>query len=141
MGVGKKSRSQVARSRPIVYRRDGFECVVAGTFEAIRWPCSGGLTVQHRRGRGMGGSASHDSPRDLLAMCAGHNQLQTANAMFDVVCRWSGWSVPRWAADQYAMNRIPVKYADGWHLLDGDFRVTISASLAEDIMHEMYDEL
>ena len=138
VSVGKKSRSQVAKSRPIVFERDGHECVVAGQFEALRWPCSGGLTVQHRVGRGMGSSAKHDAPKDLVAMCSGHNQLQTANALFDNYCRLHGWSVPRWAADQYALNRIPVKYADGWFFLDGDVRVSVPHRVAVEIMLELY---
>lgn len=138
MSIGKKSRSQVAKSRPTVYRRDRHECVVAGLFESMRWPCSGVLTLQHRRGRGMGGSASADAPDCLLAMCAFHNFLQTSDAEFQKICISNGWSVPRWVADQYKMSRIPVKYADGWCLLDGPGRYNISEHTATEMLYEIY---
>lgn len=141
MSIGKRSRSQVARSRPVVFARDGHECVVAGLFEAVRWPCMGSLTVQHRRGKGMGGSALADTPESLLCFCAFHNVLQTADAEFDARCREYGWSVPRWVADQYAMNRIPVKYADGWFFLDGDVRVSVPHRVAVEIVVEIYGTL
>ena len=71
MTIGRRSRSNVSKSRPVVFRRDGRECVVAGLWESVKWPCAGGLTVQHRRGRGMGGSAVWDEPDCLVAMCVG----------------------------------------------------------------------
>jgi len=141
MSIGRKSRSNVSKSRPVVFRRDGRECVVAGLFEAVRWPCGGGLTVQHRRGRGMGGSALGDSPEALVSMCAVHNVLQTANPDFDRVCKRFGWSVPRWAADLHAMSRIPVRYADGWFLLSGDGRYSISYNTAQTLIEEIYGSL
>ncbi len=141
MTIGRKSRSNVSKSRPVVFRRDGKECVVAGLFEAVKWPCGGGLTVQHRRSRGMGGSALGDSPEALVSMCAFHNVLQTADSDFDKICKQYGWSVPRWTFEQHAMNRIPVKYADGWFLLSGSDRFRISDATAETLMSEIYGDL
>jgi hypothetical protein len=141
MSIGKRSKSQVEKSRPIVYKRDRRECVVSGTFEAVRWPCAGGLTVQHRRGKGMGGSALGDDPEGLVSMCQFHNVLQTADHEFALVCTKFGWSVPRWAADQYKLSQIPVFYADGWHLLSGNSRFTIPESTAQAVMVEVYGDL
>ena len=33
MTLGRKSRSNVSKSRPVVFRRDGRECVVAGLWD------------------------------------------------------------------------------------------------------------
>jgi hypothetical protein len=38
------------------------------------------------------------------------------------------------------MSRIPVKYADGWHLLSGDSRFRISDTTAATLMQEIYGE-
>lgn len=141
MSIGRRSRSNVSKSRPVVFRRDGRECVVAGLWESVKWPCAGGLTVQHRRGRGMGGSAVWDEPDCLVAMCAAHNVLETADADFKKACLKFGWSVPRWVADQYAMSRIPVRYADGWWLLSGDGRYSISDNTAQTLIEEIYGSL
>lgn len=141
MTIGKRSRSQVAKSRPEVFKRDRRECVVSGLFEAIRWPCKGGLTVQHRRGKGMGGSALGDAPESLVTFCAFHNVLQTADADFARACVRYGWSVPRWVADQHSMSRLPVRYADGWFLLSGTERFSISEDTAQAVFEDVYGYL
>lgn len=141
MSIGKRSRAQVAKSRPEVYKRDRRECVVSGLFEAVRWPCMGSLTVQHRRGKGMGGSALADTPESLIAFCSFHNVLQTADPEFQKICTANGWSVPRWVADQHKMSQIPVRYADGWFLLSGSDRFPISQKVAETLMEEIYGDL
>lgn len=139
MSLGKQSRRQIAVSRSTVYKRDGGACVVDGLFEAVKWPCSGGLTLQHRVGRGMGGSAKWDSPKALVAMCERHNFLQTADADFDAACRSNGWSIPRWLADRVDVSRVPVKYCDGWWLLDGGQRYALPESSALAAMQEFYE--
>jgi len=141
VSIGKRSKAQVAVSRPIVYRRDSRCCVVNGLFEAVRWPCAGGLTVQHRRGKGMGGSALGDDPKSLVVMCGFHNVLQTADATFADVCRQYGWSVPRFIADRNDLSRIPVKYVDGWFLLSGEDRFRVSDETASELMLEAYGDL
>ena len=141
MSIGRRSKAQVAVSRPIVYRRDSRCCVVDGLFEAVRWPCAGGLTVQHRRGKGMGGSALGDDPKSLVVMCAFHNVLQTADAGFAEVCCRYGWAVPRFIADRNDLSRIPVKYVDGWFLLSGEDRFRVSDETASELMLEAYGDL
>lgn len=141
MSIGKRSRRQVDKSRPEVFKRDGHICVADGLFEAVKWPCSGGLTIQHRRTKGMGGSALGDSTEALVTMCQYHNLLQTADSEFAKTCIKNGWAIPRWVADQYKFNRIPVKYCDGWQLLDGVERFNISENTALDIMETIYGDL
>lgn len=141
MSIGRRSKAQVAVSRPIVYKRDGRCCVVDGLFEAVRWPCAGGLTVQHRRGKGMGGSALGDDPKALISFCHFHNLLETADADFAKACIQNGWAVPRWVADQHNFNKIPVKYCDGWYLLDGSERFLIPEHTALDMMADIYGSL
>jgi len=141
VSIGRRSKAQVAVSRPIVYKRDGRCCVVDGLFEAVRWPCAGGLTVQHRRGKGMGGSALGDDPKSLVVMCGFHNVLQTADADFAKRCVELGWAVPRWVADQHKLSRIPVKYCDGWFLLTDVDRVPISENTAQAILEDVYGDL
>jgi hypothetical protein len=120
--LGAKSRRATEDNRPGVYFRDGRRCVVQGSIVADRWPCSGGLTVQHAIGKGMGGSAQFDSPELLRTMCLNHNVLQTSNAAFARFCLWFGWSLPRHRIDVQA-DRYPVRYPDGAdYFLDNDYQ-------------------
>jgi hypothetical protein len=117
MTIGKKSKAQVNKLRPGVFERDGNTCIAAGVFGF----CGGGLTIQHRVGRGMGGSAQYDTPAHLITMCATHNELQTASASFAEICQSRGWSVPRWAVDRVKVSDIPVSYPGrGWYMLHED---------------------
>ena len=141
MSIGRRSRRQVDKSRPEVFKRDSYLCVADGLFEAVRWPCVGGLTVQHRRTKGMGGSALGDAPEALVTMCSGHNVLQTADADFAKRCVELGWAVPRWVADRHKLSRIPVKYCDGWFLLTDVDRVPISENTAQAIFEDVYGDL
>lgn len=121
MTIGKKSKQQVAKIREAVLRRDGERCVAAGVFGF----CGGPLTIQHRVGRGMGGSAQYDTMAHLVTMCQTHNELQTASAKFNDICQHRGWSVPRWATEQTDVQLIPVWYPwKGWFTLweDGSVR-------------------
>lgn len=138
MSLGRRSRFNVAKARGIVFGRDDHECVVGGLFEGIRWPCAGGLTVQHRVGRGMGGSAKYDALPYLITMCAFHNGLETSDAVFHAACLKAGWSIPRWVADLHDIGQIPVRYADGWFLLSGSDRVRIPDSVATTVIDEIY---
>lgn len=140
MSIGRKSRSQVSKNRQQVFTRDHMCCVVQGSLWARLEPCRGQLTVQHRVGRGMGGSAKYDAPEYMVAMCAHHNQLQTSSAEFAKACERLGWSVRRSVADLYAVTGIPVFYGcEGWFLLSTDFRrVLISNEEAEDYMALLY---
>lgn len=139
MAIGKKSRAAMERSRENVYRRDGDICVVNGSIWATIHPCGGQMTLQHRVTRGMGSSAKWDSEPYLLTMCAIHNSLEPASAEFRKFCERNGYSIPRWAAEQNPISRIPVKYADGWFLLDGLAKYEVPESVASDLMSEIYE--
>jgi hypothetical protein len=80
-----------------------------------------GLTIQHRKARGMGGSTdpAKNMPASLLSLCGSGTT------------RCHGWveAHPAAAADlgyRVAQHedprRVPVKYSDGWHLLDDDYQ-------------------
>jgi len=134
MSVGRRSKAQVNKVREIVYKRDGYVCVVAHT--AYGAQCSDELTIQHRVTRGMGSSARFDEPKHLLAMCGYHNFLDTADSVFRDFCVARGYSVKRWAALDAGV--IPVHYSDGWFLLHGDRRVEVSSVEASRLMKEVY---
>lgn len=138
MAHARRSKLNVSKLRQGVYERD-LDCVVSGSLWAVLNPCGGALTIQHRVGKGMGGSSKRDERgEDLLAMCAIHNALEPASAEFRKACERNGWSVPRWAADQHSLKLIPVWYRDGWHLLDGFGRYALAHSTAMEMMFEIY---
>jgi hypothetical protein len=133
--IGRKSRAQVERARRAVYQRDNRECVS----KAIYGPCSADITLQHRVGRGMGGSALYDGEAAyLVVMCARHNVAETANADYAKICRELGWSIPRWVVDQWSITEVPVFYWDGWHYLVGNDRVETTEKAARERMAEIY---
>ena len=90
-----------ASTRRLVFQRDGDECVHCGTAE--------GLTIQHRAGRGMGGSKTLDGPENLIVMCALSNQRLESSAAFADLGRTMGWNIRR-SEDP---TTIPVRYASG----------------------------
>lgn len=138
MAVGRKSKAQVAKVRKLVFERDGDACVVSHT---KYWAsCTGELTIQHRIARGMGSSALVDEPKYLVSMCAYHNFLDASDAVFHKFCIEQGYSAPRWILNRHQINRLPVCYADGWYLLDGNERFEIPESTAKEMMSEIYDE-
>lgn len=139
MSIGRRSKYQVAKSRPIVYERDHSECVVAGSIWQTVQPCGGILTLQHRVGRGMGGSAKYDAPNYLLTMCVVHNGLVESSYEFRNYCDRNGISIRRAVADRVDVASIPVRYVDGWYLLSGNTRFPIADSTAEAIISELYD--
>ena len=90
-----------ASTRRLVFQRDGDECVHCGT--------TVGLTIQHRAGRGMGGSKTLDGPENLIVMCALSNQRLESSAAFADLGRTMGWKIRR-SEDP---TTIPVRYASG----------------------------
>ncbi len=139
MSIGKRSKYQVAKSRPIVFERDQETCIVAGSIWETIQPCMGVLTLQHRVGRGMGGSAKWDAPNCLVTMCVVHNGLIESSREFRLYCERNGLSVLRRVADRVDVSSIPVRYSDGWHLLSGGQRFPISEATAEAVMADLYD--
>ena len=139
MSIGKRSKYQLAKSRPIVFERDNEQCVVAGTIWATIQPCMGVLTLQHRVGRGMGGSAKWDAPNCLVTMCVVHNTLIESSYEFRSFCERNGFSILRRVADCMDISGIPVRYADGWYLLAGNSRFPIPEATAEAVISDLYD--
>lgn len=131
MRIGRRSKAQVGKVRDLVFERDGYECVV---FERAG-ECSGGLTVQHRVGRGMGGSAQLDGFENLLTMCAYHNGLVESDALFRRLCVMRGYSVPRWAS--MSVKSIPVEFLQGWMLL-GESLTPIDVRDVVDVFEDVY---
>jgi hypothetical protein len=138
MSIGKKSKAQVEKSRPIVYARDGKRCVAYGSLWA--YSCGGAMTLQHRVGRGAGGSALYDAPAFLVTFCAAHNSRAESDPVFAEFCRLNGWSLRRSYAEQHPISRVPIRYPDGWQLLSGEGRFAISETTARELMEEIYGE-
>lgn len=135
VSVGKKSRSNVQKARQGVYERDGGVCISRG----ISGPCDDSVTLQHRVGRGMGGSALYDGdPSFLLTMCNSHNVLETADADYHRLCQELGWSAPRWVVNRWSISEVPVFYWDGWFYLVGFERVATTEKVARKRMEEIY---
>lgn len=109
--LGARSRTQVEQNRDGIFLRDDYRCLAANTSWTALFPCGGGLTIQHRIGKGMGGSAEFDTPAHLITLCMVHNTLEPANAAFRNFCVRNGWSVPRNRG--LDVEQIPVTYPDG----------------------------
>lgn len=92
-----------AKTRRLVFERDGHECVHCGT--------NYGLTIQHRANRGAGGSKLLDGPENLVVMCAWSNQRLESHAAFADLGRIYGWKLYRWQNP----SEVPVLYPDGDH--------------------------
>lgn len=132
---GKRSKANVERVRQTVYDRDGGVCVARGFMR----PCYGDLTIQHRVGRGMGGSAQYDtSPVWLLSLCWGHNVLETENATAREAYRARGWAISRWVVELWDIGDVPVCYLDGWYRLVHNERQPITEVEAEEMMGVIY---
>jgi len=140
MGIGKKSKNNIAAIRETVYNRDGQECIVQNSTFAMLHNCAGIMTLQHAVKRGMGSSARWDGAPYLRVMCAFHNQLAESDAAFAQACIRNGWSIPRWVAETNPANRIPVLYPAGWFLLDGNSKFEIPEAVAIDLKLEIYGE-
>ena len=135
--IGQRSRDQVEEIRPMLYIRDDYRCVVSGTPVGATSPCEGNITLQHRIGRGAGGSARFDTTAHLVVMCLRHNVLETSSADFAAACLTNGWSLRRNAVD-VDPTQIPVRYRDGWYVLDADgcSRQRVHPAIADKLMEQ-----
>ena len=92
----------------IVAQRDGQKCVHCGT--------NSNLTIQHRRGRGMGGSKSLNTPDNLILMCWSSNTGMEDDSDEAQEARLRGWKIDR--ADPRPAYEIPVwVWPGGWRQL------------------------
>lgn len=140
MKIGQRSKAQVNKVRKQVYDRDNGICVVTGSLWSRLEPCQGDITIQHAVTRGMGSSAKWDGADYLRTMCWYHNFLDTHSEEFRKACKRNGWSVPRWVGEQHEIKLVPVRYFDGWHLLQDGERIRISDRTAADLLAEMYPD-
>jgi len=128
------------RTRKQVYDRDGHACIAAqhplgddGWYADRYGTCAGIMTLQHRIGRGMGGSKlpGINGVTNLVAMCEHHNGLIERDAAFHRLATACGWSLPRNRRPALVTAEIPVRYIDGCFLLTPDAtRAPIPAALA-----------
>lgn len=137
-GAGVSVVTVTTKVRRAVLDRDGEECVVSRSAWVAVWPCGGALTMQHRRGRGMGGAKGLDEVWNLIPMCAVHNQLETSDSAFHAVCVQYGWSVPRWSG--IVSSRFMPVWAGGWWLLGDVGRVRLDPVEAEARLREFYGD-
>lgn len=114
--------------RAAVYLRDDHRCVSCNTSE--------GLTFQHRRRVGMGGSKIRPGVVDGLTLCLTCNQA--AEADLQTVALVNGWKVRSWASDEH----VPVYYPHlfQWFRLDGVTRKPIPGVVALDMMCAVYGD-
>lgn len=109
------AKGPTKRVRDLVYNRDDHVCVAQA-----HSPCAGILTLQHRIGRGMGGSRMPgiNGAANLVAMCIHHNGLIESDNEFRTFAMRQGWSIPRNWTPSLDPAAIPVRYADGPFLID-----------------------
>lgn len=112
-----------------VKERDGERCVSCGT----AW----GLSFQHRRAVGMGGSKIRPTYADGLAACVPCNvafegELQSKALRL-------GWKVARWVADPSRVPYWDTTTGRWWRITaDGPWRVEVSARDAVSMLLDVY---
>lgn len=114
-----------------VMERDGLACASCAAVD--------GLTFQHRRAVGMGGSKLRPGYADGLAACG------TCNARYEgdlqSLALLNGWKVRRWVEDP---ARVPYYHAatNHWYVLSPDepLRRAITRSAARRMMNAVYAE-
>ena len=99
-------------------RRDNGGCVHCGETER--------LSIQHRAGRGMGGSKLLNRPSNLIVLCSDLNSRIESDAEVAEYARQNGWKITRWQDPDFE----PVWYAtEGrWYLLDDFYERSVYLS-------------
>lgn len=115
--------------RDAVYDRDRNRCAACGTVD--------GLTFQHRRAVGMGGSKVRPTAEDGLTLSGKCNDA--CEAEMQQLALAYGWKVKRWVTDP---SRVPVYYPHEfqWYRLEDTTRIPITAVVALDMMHDVYGD-
>lgn len=115
-------------TRTAVYARDSYRCVACNAHD--------GLTFQHRRAVGMGGSRIPPSVVDGLVLCATCNEA-CEHAMQTLALAY-GWKARKWTDP----TLVPVYYPHErrWYRLEGIGRVPVASIVALDMMHAVYGD-
>ncbi|GAT73581.1 hypothetical protein MHM582_2075 [Microbacterium sp. HM58-2] len=116
-------------TRRSVYLRDGYRCASCAAVD--------GLSFQHRRAVGMGGSKNVPAPVDGLTLCILCNEA-CEHALQDQALAY-GWKVRRWVTSP---DRVPVYFPHefAWYRLEGMNRVRISAAVAMEMGCAVYGD-
>lgn len=116
-------------TRRYVYGRDGYKCVMCNATE--------GLTFQHRRAVGMGGSKILPSPVDGLTLCVMCNNACEAGLQASALA--NGWKVRSWVQSP---EKVPVyfRYEFAWFRLEGTRRVEVSYDVAMEMGCSVYGD-
>lgn len=108
--------------------RDREQCARCGT----RY----GLSHQHRRAVGMGGSKIPPLIEDSLVLCLGCNVRCEAD--LQMLALVFGWKVRRWVGDP-ALAPVFYPHFGGWkRLTESGEAINISATEAEEMMRALY---
>lgn len=105
-----------ARVRQLIYERDGGQCYHCGT--------TAGLGLQHRIGRGMGGSKLLNLPSNLLTFCNLANTEMEADADAARIARQHGWKLHSFETPYLLVRPVYDRYAQTWFFLDANFNRT-----------------
>lgn len=114
--------------RRSVYTRDGARCAACSA--------ASGLSFQHRRAVGMGGSRIRPGAADGLTLCGVCNE-ECEHSM-QTLALAHGWKVRKWADP----TKVPVYFPHEWqwYRLEGTDRHPITAVVALDMMHAVYGD-
>ena len=114
--------------RNAVYDRDGRACVACRRTD--------GLSFQHRRAVGMGGSKIQPGATDGLTLCVPCNEA--CEHYMQTLALAYGWKVRKWADPGKVPVYSPHEWA--WFLLDGMERTEITSEAAIDAMCGVYGD-
>lgn len=105
------------KARELIYARDDARCYHCGTTE--------GLGLQHRIGRGIGGSKLLNVPSNLLTFCNLTNTAMESDPVLAEHARAMGWKLRR--GSEQALVVIPAYDSTDqqWFLLDDDYNRTV----------------
>lgn len=117
-----------AAVRRDMYVRDNGQCYTCGAVD--------GLSFQHRRADGMGGSKVQPGVPDGVTACIICNGRYETD--LQTIALGYGWKVRKWADPLL----VPAFHAPTytWYRFEGIFRHIVTAVVAWDMMHAVYGE-
>lgn len=122
------------RTRERVFERDGGMCAACGT--------TYGLTLQHRAGKGMGGSKAAERYSNYLSLCWSHNVDLESNADLAARGRAYGWKCRRNVLMTPAETPVWYVYEQAWfHLEDDGTRLKLPDWRQEELTRAAQEQL